>query len=197
MILSRGAEYFEKLYAANPDPWDFETSAYERDKYQATLEMLSGQHFRRAFEVGCSIGVLTKLLAEQCDSLLAVDMVESALAAARARCAGLPHVTFANRQIPTQWPDQEFDLILFSEVLYFLTPADITRTALLAAESTQPGAIVLLVNYTEKIDEPCGGDEAADCFITAIWGHVEGLWQFRSQKFRIDLMRRRETTLQS
>lgn len=32
--------YFEDLYGARDDPWDFETSPYERDKYAATLGAL-------------------------------------------------------------------------------------------------------------------------------------------------------------
>ena len=29
--------YFDALYATNPDPWNFETSPYERAKYALTL----------------------------------------------------------------------------------------------------------------------------------------------------------------
>ena len=31
-----GVEYFERLYAAEDDPWDVRTSAYEHRKYAAT-----------------------------------------------------------------------------------------------------------------------------------------------------------------
>ena len=66
------AGYFEALYAAAPDPWDFEGSDYERGKYAATLAALPQPRYARALEVGCSIGVLTALLAPRCDRLLAV-----------------------------------------------------------------------------------------------------------------------------
>ena len=36
--------YFEALYAADPDPWRFATSAYEREKYTATLAALPMLH---------------------------------------------------------------------------------------------------------------------------------------------------------
>lgn len=190
MTESRGAEYFETLYAANPDPWDFQTSAYECNKYRATLEMLAGWRFTSALEIGCSIGVLTHMLARQCDALLAVDIAPTALAAAVSRCAGLSHITFENRQIPAQWPAQKFDLMLFSEVLYFLTPSDIAATAGLACASALPGAIALLVNYTEQIDEPCSGDSAADYFINAAANCFELIRHARHDKFRIDLLRK-------
>jgi len=189
MNQSRGAAYFENLYAANPDPWDFETSPYEQQKYQATLAMLAGRHFTSALEIGCSIGVLTQNLAKQCDGLLAVDIAASALAAATARCAGLRHVSFENRQIPGNWPAQKFDLMLFSEVLYFFSPADIAVTAQKACASALPGAVALLVNYTGQIEEPCSGDDAADHFINAACPVFQRIRHARHGKFRIDLLR--------
>jgi len=189
MTQSRGPAYFENLYTANPDPWDFETSPYEHQKYQATLKMLAGRHFVSALEIGCSIGVLTQMLAQQCDGLLAVDIAASALSAAASRCAGLRHVTFENRQIPADWPAQKFDLMLFSEVLYFFAPTDIAAAARKTCASALPGAVALLVNYTGQIDEPCSGDEAADHFIDAASGCFQRVHHARQENFRIDLLR--------
>ena len=66
--LPRG--FFENLYLKSPDPFDFETSAYEAAKYQHTVATLPRAHYKQAGEIGCSIGVLTSRLAEKCDSLL-------------------------------------------------------------------------------------------------------------------------------
>ena len=41
-----GREYFEGLYAESKDPWDFETSEYERNKYARTLAVLGEHTFR-------------------------------------------------------------------------------------------------------------------------------------------------------
>jgi predicted TPR repeat methyltransferase len=184
---SRGPDYFERIYAGDPDPWDFETSAYENEKYDATIAMLGGRRFQNAMEIGCSIGVLTFRLAAHCERLMAVDVVESALARARTRCAGLPGVHFENRCLPQDWPAEEkFDLIVLSEVLYFLSPPDISRLAALAAGSLAPGGYALLVNYTEAIDEPCGGDEAAEIFIAA--SQFAQKRQVIRPKYRIDLL---------
>ncbi len=116
--------YFDGLYANDPDPWRFATSDYEREKYAATLAALPARPFATALEVGCSIGVLTKQLATRCDSLLALDVAEAALDQARARC---PDVRFERRAIPDEWPPGAFDLIVFSEVLYYLDAAGIRR----------------------------------------------------------------------
>ena len=79
---------FQQLYAAHADPWGYETNPYETGKYAVTLRLLPRRRFRCGFEIGCSIGVLTRLLAERCDWLLAVDVSELSLARARERCRG-------------------------------------------------------------------------------------------------------------
>eukprot|EP01037_Dinobryon_pediforme_P001478 gene1476-1499_t len=62
-------EHFEKLYAANPDPWNFNTSEYEAAKYAATLEALPRPRFHHGLEVGCSFGVLSRALAQRVPAL--------------------------------------------------------------------------------------------------------------------------------
>jgi trans-aconitate methyltransferase len=153
---------------------------------------LGERTFENAFEIGCSIGILTKLLARQCRSILAVDVADTALTTAAETCAAFPQVTFKNLQVPAAWPaDQKFDLILCSEVLYFLSPRDIMRLAGLAAESTVPGGLALLVNYTEPVDEPCSGHQAAQIFVQAAGDRFAVQKQIRQDKFRIDLLMRK------
>ena len=46
-------------------------------------------------------------------------------------------------QVPDEWPVQSFDLIVLSEVLYFLSPADLDRCVGLVRNSLLPRANVL------------------------------------------------------
>jgi len=180
-------EHFEALYAASDDPWNFATSKYEAEKYDATMAALGDRRFAQGFEVGCSIGVLTARLAAVCDALLAVDIVPRALAAARRRNQAAIHVSFERRTIPDEWPDQKFDLIILSEVLYFLEAAEIDRTADLARRSLSPGGLVLLVNYLGPIDEPLDGEAAAQRFSDR-FGAASPVVR-RASRFRIDCLR--------
>ena len=91
---SRPASHFAAMYQANPDPWEFGSSAYEQAKYRHTIDALGVRRFASALEVGCSIGILTRMLAERCDNLLGIDIVEDPLPAARQRCADQPWVRF-------------------------------------------------------------------------------------------------------
>jgi len=78
------------MYREKTDPWNFATDAYERSRYESLLSALAGQRYHRAFEPGCSIGVLTASLAPFCDELLAIDLSETAISHARRRCAVYP-----------------------------------------------------------------------------------------------------------
>ncbi|MGB3768405.1 MAG: SAM-dependent methyltransferase, partial [Phormidesmis sp.] len=82
-------DYFEKMYAANIDPWNFETSEYDAKKYAATIAALPKETYRAGFEIGGSIGVLTQQLAARCQSLLSIDVSEQAQARAKERCQAL------------------------------------------------------------------------------------------------------------
>lgn len=178
--------YFDALYAADPDPWRFATSRYEQQKYEATLAALPVR-IGTAFEIGCSIGVLTCLLASRCRSLLSVNVAEAALAEARRRCADQANVTIARMRIPQEWPAARFDLILLSEVLYYLSPDDLARTAAQARGSITPGGQALLVHYTLPTDHPMSGDAAAEDFIASS-GLTPAL-QRREPQYRLDLLR--------
>ena len=152
------AGYFDDLYARDPDPWGFETSEYERAKYAATVDALDGRRYASALEIGCSIGVLTARLAERCDRLLAVDAAQAAADAARERLAGMPHVTVERRELPEDFPAGPFELIVCSEVLYYLDPPALE--AMLDAIEREPSGSLLAVHWRPATQTyPLGGDE--------------------------------------
>ncbi len=182
--------YFDALYARDVDPWRFAASDYERAKYAATLAALPRPRYRQALEVGCSIGVLTAQLAPRCDALLAVDVADRALAEARTRCAALPQVALRRMVVPGDWPGGRFDLILLSEVLYYLDAADLARLADRVAASLAPGGDALLVHWTGETDYPQGGDAATEAFIAALAPVTRPLRQERHPRYRLDLLRR-------
>jgi len=190
---SWGRDDFESLYAANPDPWNFATSPYEQRKYADTLTCLKGQTFCAALELGCSIGVMSRALAPLCDQLLAIDASPTALAIARERCKDLPQIRFAEGLLPVEWPediDTGIDIVLISEILYFMTRKDIETLAQRVTEACLPGALIVLVNWTGITDTPCTGDEAATYFIAACEArHARVIERRRRQHYRLDVLR--------
>ena len=189
MTASLPPEYFDDLYRNDPDPWRFASSDYEHAKYAHTLARLDRPCYAFALEVGCSIGVLTAQLAQRCDRVLAVDVAEAALAQARVACAAFPGVGLRRSRIPREWPDGRYDLILFSEVLYYLDRDDVRRTAARACDSLAPGGTVLLVHWIDPTNYPLSGDEAVAIFASAAAGRLApSLHETRAQ-YRLDRFR--------
>lgn len=181
--------YFDDVYAANADPWGFEHKPYEQAKYADTLRSLPRAEYRSAFEIGCSLGVLTSRLAPRCGRLLAVDGSETPLVRARELCRDLPQVRIERMQVPDQFPHELFDLILVSEVGYYWSPADFVRAQALILEHLEPGGHLMLVHWTPPVhDYPLTGDEVHEAFLRS-----EGLRHLgghREEKYRLDLLER-------
>lgn len=189
---SRPAASFERAYARADDPWEYETSPYERAKYAATLAALPRARYGTALEIGCSIGVLTAALAERCNTLLAIDFAENALARARVRCAGHPGVTFRRMAIPEDYPAGRFDLTLLSEVGYYWSWADLRRAIPRICAGLVSGGQLLLVHWTPTIDDaPLTGDEVHEEFLYHNGGLLDHLGGQRAETYRLDLLARR------
>jgi SAM-dependent methyltransferase len=165
------------------------TSPYERDKYDHTLSVLSDRRYADAFEVGCANGVLTLRLADICDRLLAIDVSETALKNAKARCAERPDVRFERMVFPRETPREAgFDLIVLSEVAYYWDDADFVRAASWLAAGVRPGGRIVMVHWTGETDYPQTGDQAASGMISLLGDPFAIARQERREGYRLDLL---------
>jgi SAM-dependent methyltransferase len=155
-----GAGYFDDMYQAASDHWGFEKRWYEQRKYAISLALLPSARYRSAFEPGCSIGVFTHLLARRCDALLSCDFATAAVHAAAERTRDLPHVRVEQRDIPRQWPAGRFDLIVFSEILYYFGDHDLEQALKNAVAALEPEGTLLAVHWRHPVaDYPRSGDD--------------------------------------
>ncbi len=179
--------YFDALYAREHDPWSFESSPYERAKYEHTLAAMGeGRRFGRALEAGCSIGVLTELLADRCNELLAVDVSPLAVGRARERLAHLPHVRVETRALPEELPGGPFDLILCSEVLYYWDAELLESAAPRLAGALAAGGSLVAVHWRPATrDYPLLGDEVHDLLERRL-GHLEHTVSYTGDRYRLD-----------
>jgi len=151
--------YFEVLYSEQPDPWGFATEWYEQRKYALTVASLPRQLYESAFEPGCSIGVLTEMLAPLCHELLSFEMIPSAFEQARRRLRSSPNVTFELAAIPESWPDRTFDLVVLSEIAYYFDEKSLFEILDRLVSTTSQGATVVGVHWRGATDYPLSGDD--------------------------------------
>lgn len=140
--------YFDDLYATSPDPWGFRDRWYEQRKRDVTLATLPHRGYRRGFEPGCSIGLLTDGLAARCETLLAADGSAAAVRAARAQVARHANVRVEQRSLPGDWPGADiFDLVVLSELGYYFDAPALGRVLDLAIGSLAPGGVLVACHW--------------------------------------------------
>ena len=143
----------ERLHQREVDPWGAESRWYEQRKRDLVLAMLPRPDFERTLEIGCSTGALAQALASRSKHLLAVDRSTAALAAARRRFSDDDRVTVADLDVPHGWPqDVTFDLVVVSEVGYFLSPTELEALIGRVAGSLAPDGVLVLCHWRHRVE---------------------------------------------
>lgn len=149
--LRHSAEHFDAMFNVSNDPWHFKTRWYEARKRELTLAALPAARFGTAYEPGCANAELSLALAPRCDRLLISDGSPRAVQVARERTAHLGHVDVCQAWLPEEWPDQQFDLIVLSEMAYYLDEGALDVLAQRILASMRPNAAVLACHWREHI----------------------------------------------
>jgi hypothetical protein len=157
-------QYFVDMYAESPDPWRLSERWYEQRKYALTVAMLPKPGYRHAFEPGCSVGVLTEHLTHRCEHVTATDVAEAALEATRARLDRSnrrDRVTLRHLSLDSEWPAKDFDLIVLSEVAYYLSGPALRGVLDRECRRLRLGTTIIAAHWRHRVDDyPLTGDEA-------------------------------------
>jgi Nodulation protein S (NodS) len=177
---------FDAMFTADDDPWRFRSRWYEARKRALTLACLPQARYANGYEPGCANGELSAALAPRCDRLLVTDGSERAVALARARLAQLPHVAVRRAWLPAEWPDERFDLIVVSELGYFMDAAALDAFTAKAKGSLCAGGTVLACHW-RRGSEDCELDgDAVHRRIDAVLA-LPIVCTMRDDDFRIDV----------
>ncbi|WP_213938841.1 SAM-dependent methyltransferase [Pseudomonas sp. dw_612] len=144
--------YFDGLFSGNDDPWAFRQRWYEQRKRAVTLAALPRPHYRAIFEPGCANGELSAELASRCDRLLCCDTAAAAVALARTRLSLFDHAEVRQSRLPAEWPEEKFDLIVISEIGYYLDADDLKRLIVQAEQSLTADGQLLACHWRPPID---------------------------------------------
>lgn len=143
------AEHFDARFRADPDPWDTVSSPYEREKYDRTLAACGPGPFPRALELGAANGVFSSRLADRCAALTTIDFSPTAVELAAERLAGREHVRVVCGTVPDDLPrGEQFDLIVASEILYYLPGDAFRRTVDRLPALLRPGGRLVAVHWS-------------------------------------------------
>jgi trans-aconitate methyltransferase len=177
--------FFETMYRRDADPWAFASSKYEQSRYEAILQAIGQRQYQSAFEPGCSIGVLTERLAGICGHVQAMDISPSAVHRACIRCKDLPNVEITCGAIPQLLPSGPFDLVVFSEIGYYLEEYELQAVGSKLVERLLENGVFLAAHWLgNSTDHILSGDRVHE-----ILGGTEQLFLEHSERhaqFRLD-----------
>lgn len=144
------ADFFEAKYKGSGDPWSFATDPYELSRYRTIFNALAPRTFRRAFEPGCSVGVLTEMLASICDRVEASDVSPTAIDWATERTEHLGNVQTTCAGLSAFIPDGTFDLIVFSEIGYYFNESELLDVVEALVSRIRTSGVFLAAHWLGK-----------------------------------------------
>jgi SAM-dependent methyltransferase len=178
-------QFFESKYQENRDPWAFASNDYEQNRYSTILHALGCRHYKRAFEPGCSIGILTARLASICKQVHAIDISPTAVRQALQYCEHLSNVSIRCGSLPKDVPAGTFDLVVLSEIGYYFDRQELLKVGSQIAGHLEPSGVLLAVHWLgHSPDHLIDGDAVHE-----VLGHLDGLtleYSERHEGFRID-----------
>ena len=142
---------FDRLFDASEDPWGFRTRWYEARKRAITLAALPAVQYHAAYEPGCANGELAAALASRCTQLRVSDGSQAAVQLSQTRLAEFAHVQVAQEWLPEDWPHQTFDLIVLSELGFYLNEAAVVGIATCVKQSLGDAGTVLACHWRHPV----------------------------------------------
>ena len=183
-------DHFVGMYEAKTDPWDNATKWSDQRKYAVTMASLLRPRYRRGYEPGCAVGLLTRLLAPRCDELLAVDAVPDAVRQAADAVREFPHVAVERAILPADLPSGAFDLIVVGDLLYYLSAGDLDEVLTGLLDRLDPGGEIVAMHYRDRGGATWDGAHVHDAL--AARPGLESAVHHDDEWFVLDVLKRRQ-----
>ncbi|ACF14311.1 Methyltransferase type 12 [Chloroherpeton thalassium ATCC 35110] len=136
---------FNWFYKFSSDPFDLEKSDYEAHKFALVAKCVQEIHVKNALDIGCGTGVLTEKISHFCTHILGIDFSTEAIETAKNRCAGQSNIRFLAADIRAFQPPETYDLVLCSEVLYYVGEPDLEKfLGLLHVALSENGRLIVV-----------------------------------------------------
>ena len=140
-------EGFEALFQTDPDPWDYESSPFEAHKRKVLLNHIGLRSRGRVLELACANGVTTQALMMCALRTTALDASATAIAHAQTRLKDGDRLRLLRTNLPGGMPRELLDLIVVSEIVYYLRRDAYTRLAKEILTRIAPGGRVVVLHH--------------------------------------------------
>lgn len=144
---------FERLFQGAVDPWHYRTSRFEAHKRRDLLEACGSGMRGRGLELACAIGETSRRLAARCLTLVATDGAPTALAEARRLTGAGSRIAYRQGVLPRDVPRGLFDLVVVSEIAYYLGPRDLAELADRLVRALAPGGRIVVLHHLVPFDD--------------------------------------------
>lgn len=140
---------FDAVYRDNADPYGVESTWYERRKEEIVLAALTSRHYSLAWDAAAGTGSLARRLEERAKRVVATDASE--VAVPRMADRGLETYVSALPRVPDT--AEGADLILVSEVLYYLDEPARRETYAALRRALVTGGELVFVHWRHDADD--------------------------------------------
>ena len=144
----------DALFAARPDPWDYDSSA-EQERHVIAEKLVERiddpRALDRVIEIGCAEGVFTERLAPRCRSLLSLDVSAAAIERARGRRDWAHSVRFARFDLTADPMPGKCSLVVVMDVLtYFQSVTELRAIRGKIVDAIEPGGWLLVGDVRQR-----------------------------------------------
>jgi SAM-dependent methyltransferase len=139
---------FEQTFAASADPWQTFANRDEASKRQAILHAIGGGPWGRVLELAAGNGSNSVAIAPRALRLDATEATTRGTALVRAAVAPhRPRARAIRLAVPARLPGARYDTVVVAELLYYLSPRAMRRTARDLAAALRPGGTLVLAHH--------------------------------------------------
>ncbi len=151
---------FDDKFASNDDPWQTFNDPDEVLKREAILHAMGPGPWGRVIELAAGNGSNSAAIAPRALRFDATEATASGTAlvqkAIRTRRRRARAIQLA---VPARLPRQRYDVAIVAELIYYLTPCEMARTARDIANGLRTGGVLVLAHH--RIDFPDFAQHAA------------------------------------
>ena len=151
---------FDAKFAGDDDPWRTFDDADEALKRRAILHAMGPGPWGRVIELAAGNGSNSAAIAPRALRLDATEATASGTALVAKAIRSRPGRARALRlAVPTRLPRERYDIAVVAELIYYLSPRAMARTARDVTRVLRPGGVLVLAHH--RIDFPDFAQHAA------------------------------------